>query len=1200
MEATQTKGRILGLRLFLEGQEVDVVSAKVRGGLGTPATADISIPAHPSVHSLCPRTLVHLFFFNGGYENNASYKDDRNKYPLGYERDLAHKSPSDYVKMTDPADPESWKLLYVGEAIGYSYAKHGGVRQIVLHCQDITSYWQQAKIYWGRNNTSLHSYKQAVFAGANQVQTSPKSRTDTSNELVNILANKPSSHPKMPGLLGGLVSLLESSTGCYRSSDKRKFRGVNDFISAAEMRLNMTRMVAASYKDRTSEKFLAGSEFRRYFKRVTKSVKSTASIMTIVQLMLQKVYHVWHPILAPPLISGVKGLETQIRVPVGSSLAKGVVAEAEKAAKVSDDEASRILQLGDSRVQREDSKVEGRAMPYEKDARGVFDRVQYDARPGGPGKPRGYFVDWGTHNKVTTVINSKGLGQYDAGGDTGSSSIDGQLDIMGREEAAKIRAKAATSGNPSGVRKQASRVARGFALLAQANRLWAEKIAPTLAKSSAAANAGGGDSTSQTSKKLNSGYNHPNFKQYRALIDAARKCFGRARRRPTTLVTRKIDKNDSLNTMMFHPDIFALPAPKCNVLFPDHIQSISFSRAWMSECTRLWLHGRTKTGRNRKDCYFSPNTSIFSGGVKNDKNNTTRAVKNGHSFLMRHEVFTGINGAIVGLGDNDIFKKLHAAGLSEYKAKLKEDKIKGDADSAERRVHANLYSFAGDTVTTKQAHLEKAANFMFFAARYGSRTMSIQCRFSPQLVIGMPVLVLDPQWDGGGPRVGKASTGEAYVEKLNPIEAAVKTPDAPKSYTYNAIGGPTGTHYAGVIASLTHSINAEGGAVTNIVAVKCRETGESANIFGGTTDTGFKAVRYKQETKKQFISPDAKMGTYYETRKAAGGSGAFLAPMTELTVGTGKTARTVTVAKIGPKAAKEILRHQYKKGRKYVITTLGENPGGAGRDLGGVKAAEVKVEEIWTVPSAQEVNFSFEAMAFPPWFASIYLPGNIGSEFYTPMIGCRSVVDDPVVGFSDGKEPKTTKFVDLDDSAKKLDLVKITLTSAEGSPILTDIAVPSDLLEQKNTTHEAAKGLAELWMAFKETGVDTEVFVDTYTSRKYASLIEVLGNQNKYLVQKQNHHDKAVWDSYGETKAKEGFHGFAYGEYKNHEKLPGESLTLGKYAPKAFADGKEELKKVSPLTDTRSIKYGAVKVYRMGLRNTTGGSQWTQAVDSDK
>ena len=62
MSNTGTNARYLGLRLFLEGVEVEVIKAEVVAGISRPATATISIPATDEAHRLLPRTLVHIFF----------------------------------------------------------------------------------------------------------------------------------------------------------------------------------------------------------------------------------------------------------------------------------------------------------------------------------------------------------------------------------------------------------------------------------------------------------------------------------------------------------------------------------------------------------------------------------------------------------------------------------------------------------------------------------------------------------------------------------------------------------------------------------------------------------------------------------------------------------------------------------------------------------------------------------------------------------------------------------------------------------------------------------------------------------------------------------------------------------------------------------------------------------------------------------
>ena len=245
------KGRFLGLRLFLEGIEVDVVSAVVSAGINTPATAVIDIPACDAAHRLAPRTLVHLFYIESSYnlvssDEGAGTPGTPTRMRIAEEDEEPRVNPElkrlNGVKTLDTADLSNWRLLFAGEVLGYGYSKVGAFRQIALQCQDFTSYWQQSKLYWGKSKVSANSYKKTVFTGATHLHVG-KRPAENSGALLRLLTSRPSTIPKLPGILGGVVNLLESAVGVYDSTARKRYRGVNDFMTQAELRLRLTRTI---------------------------------------------------------------------------------------------------------------------------------------------------------------------------------------------------------------------------------------------------------------------------------------------------------------------------------------------------------------------------------------------------------------------------------------------------------------------------------------------------------------------------------------------------------------------------------------------------------------------------------------------------------------------------------------------------------------------------------------------------------------------------------------------------------------------------------------------------------------------------------------------------------------------------------------------------------------------------------------------
>jgi hypothetical protein len=72
-------------------------------------------------------------------------------------------------------------------------------------------------------------------------------------------------YPKLKGLLGGLVHLLEAIGGSYYYD--KKFAGQNIFFSLAELRLHITQMITAYENDPTASPAQRGNGYDGLFGR---------------------------------------------------------------------------------------------------------------------------------------------------------------------------------------------------------------------------------------------------------------------------------------------------------------------------------------------------------------------------------------------------------------------------------------------------------------------------------------------------------------------------------------------------------------------------------------------------------------------------------------------------------------------------------------------------------------------------------------------------------------------------------------------------------------------------------------------------------------------------------------------------------------------------------------------------------------------
>ena len=1245
-----TVSRAIGLKLFLEGQEIDVASADLSCGVNQQANCSIEIPTSDSVHKLLPRTLVHLFYFDTSHSTPfiAKYPDDvvgaaDGSKVKGVDRSRDIKTKADgsdglfhTIKGADgllthsdmKKDFRYWKLLFVGEVLGYRYRNTTSGRSIILSCVDCSSYWSSAQLYWGGAKLSSSTYKRAIFVGAAQVHRG-KSKVDSSGDLLKVLKRKPSSVNQIHGLLGGCISLLESASGVYGVGEYKKYRGVNDFMTVAELRLKLTRMIAAAPNDTTSEVFIKQKSFARYLRKLTRGLKATSSYMDLLGTLLSKCYYNYSSVLAPPYFpDGVHEVWGDVKEPPKND------SPAPAGAKGRAKSGRAIMKQMSEAIWDTWTKC-GLAVEKVNNTK--------DSKAGPTGK------DWvafkgNTELKNKLVTKLKGL-------------INKAKSVGLHTEAGLVAARNEASKNATtdAKRKTASTLSIGFNYWYNAYQAAVE--------------------LSQRPVDQHSEY------LYRQVVKKIRWAIGKLGRGLGvygTVVREKVTLRQTLHCFMFMPDIYMCPPPKCNVLFPNQVSSIEFDRSYLSEVTRLALHGRKASGRNLKTLYFAPN-----GDVLGDKESTKTlyqdalsAAKKSHSFLMKHEKYIGIIPSIMGLGDNEAHEKINAATEKQLK-KLGKD----DATSPFQA--GNAPSLSGAASSGKKQHMARAANYMFYSSRYDGRTMRLNCRFSPQLVPGQPCLVLDPNKNARSIvsvdadikqvieleremakmksallglntyRLPPAETG--IVDSVDELlesdssyqDLAAKLASAKNGVNSRLAKGKTkGTHYLGLIAGINHAFHASGGASTTVILSKARTHTEGVDIFGEPEDAGPRA------SAKQTVRHRAKYT--YGANQSAGW-------WVECTKGPGKVEKNDAGEFVNtyhpmrkPSKLYEDKHGSYgppSKGHWKIRTaksTYKEGDPGLGT-IKGLYFAKVtvlkkgKLKEASRTSSTLGAKFSFEQTATPPWFSHIYHPDLIGENFYAVLNGCMSVLDGNLLrgvedfehlgsledsvkeaisygedlggdrnmdhskqiisDFSEtkhyvtlfGKGPTGKKILE-----KTLSDVKYTLPGPnDGEPI----NIPSSISTQQQTVFQAAEALTEIYLMMEENNLDTDRWVESYTNRRFATMADIFGvpattasvkignksgdyrkgtTKNEYHLRLRSSMALETMidpngKKYGEDDKggfNSGFHTFAFGRVDPGTNLPGwEPL------PMAGKPSKVKLRVPDKFVDPRLTRWDRVHTY---------------------
>lgn len=284
MQSNITEGKFLHIRLFLEGVEIPVISAITQERLGSPATADIDIPATAAALLLKPRTNVLLFY----YEPRQS----------------------------------TYCLMFVGEIIGATYSKSDASRQVTLQCMDHTSYWKIAYAYYfvTGNQSSQQGEDLANLIRQRGIFLQAKAigLTDTVGTMT--IANLLKETPKTPalanitGLVGGLIRILEYLTGELVNSEN-EFQPLNSFFSYSSLKNRLMQQITALQNDDSAQTLFQIQALTTFLSNGVLSTKDVISFEEIVQYVLGYIFHQHFPVMRPKYVAP----ELQTRVSVSNT-----------------------------------------------------------------------------------------------------------------------------------------------------------------------------------------------------------------------------------------------------------------------------------------------------------------------------------------------------------------------------------------------------------------------------------------------------------------------------------------------------------------------------------------------------------------------------------------------------------------------------------------------------------------------------------------------------------------------------------------------------------------------------------------------------------------------------------------------------------------------------------------------------------------
>lgn len=169
---------------------------------------------------------------------------------------------------------------------------------------------------------------------------------------------------------------------------------------------------------------------------------------------------------------------------------------------------------------------------------------------------------------------------------------------------------------------------------------------------------------------------------------------------------------DRLYTQLLLPELYFAIPPACNVLFPEHIVSLDFSKDQRNEITRMRVQLKSfltggGTGTYQRDqqptellgsYYYAPDIQDV------QKKQFLRNVNQFHQLILPHERFAGIIASVQTLG---------------------------------------ILNLENVGTQTDIPYAQKVANFKFFMDRYGSRSLQVSGPLNLYPVVHLPMVVFD-------------------------------------------------------------------------------------------------------------------------------------------------------------------------------------------------------------------------------------------------------------------------------------------------------------------------------------------------------------------------------------------------------------------------------------------------------------------------
>jgi hypothetical protein len=636
-----------------------------------------------------------------------------------------------------------------------------------------------------------------------------------------------------------------------------------------------------------------------------------------------------------------------------------------------------------------------------------------------------------------------------------------------------------------------------------------------------------------TAATLMARWNPNNDKSVTAVQQPLTEAIDRLRRVSNLSVVTNSRKNRTparLVQQILRPDVWFSAPPRCNVIFPEQYNSLTYRRSFMEEPTRLLL--KTNDEFFGEDelfdrFYFAPKTK----SVKKSKVDLQALLSND---LLEHELYTGIL---------PVFEKMG---------------------------ELNIFAARGGVVKDRVPQVglaQRSANFLYFKYRFASRQMTVSGRFNPYIALGFPALVID--------KYVNADTLALHNEMLQKIGQPTRD-----------INKLLGTSFLGNVTQITMQVNQQAGQM-DVVLSYPRQPEEGVE-FLGASDVGEVTVnkRFDEDVTRTTDVASVDMPKVQSTGPNLGRI-TRVQEVTQLyrSAGEVKTIENSTSSKPlllfsntrtgqKPRPASQRKSARVPVGMevdarlidKDVLKELGvdlelvrtmsvlNHPEYVGKNKDFYSQPRPITIRVWRVeeevPRFRQdvVDLPAEEYIRPGWYGDIWHPAKIGEAY--DLFFSTGAITDPQNIFRANDQAQAA----MNEAAE----------TEDGSDPRKD-APAAYMLKEGASIEQAAAFLQATYSHIKLAGLDVEEFIRSYTWRPIATMVDMFGTRDLQLSPDGNFVVQGV----------EGFHSRAFGPYNN---------LFGLVTPEIEnVVGLKRGTTAAQKGDTRKVKQDAVKDYLAGL-----------------